>query len=462
MMVVAQTAISQKLTMTTIAQLAAVLQPLFTTDADRIAREADVIQRPTISKFSGSTLLKTLVFGWLANPDGSLETLSRTAAAFGVQVTPQALDQRFTARTAEFLRRMLAHAVTYSVSGSPVALPMLQRFSEVIALDSSTITLPDDLADIWPGCGGRVVQGSAAALKFGLGIDLKTGALRGPYLENARTHDGGTVIQAEPVARNGLRIADVGFFALERFAQLESDGAYWLSRIRVGTNIVDAQGRSWRLSHWLPADATRVDVPVRLGKQRQLPVRLIAVRVPAAVTEKRRRDMRREAKREGQTVSAERLALADWTIMATNAPPEMLSVDDAQVVYRARWQIELLFKLWKTHGRLTTWRTRSKLRIACEVYAKLLALFIQHWVMITGSWHNANRSLTKADRFVRTAAVTIGVLLGGGLSLSSWLKRIHASLSSGCRIDSRRKKPATYQLLQDPTLHYAATVLTIT
>jgi hypothetical protein len=185
MMVVAQTAISKKLTMTTIAQLRTVLQTLFTNDVDRIARETEVIRRPTVSKFNGRTLLQTLVFGWLANPAGSLETLSRTAATFGVHVSPQALDQRFNGRTAEFLRRMLARAVTYSVSGPAVAVPLLERFSEVIAIDSSTITLPDELADVWPGCGGRVVKGSAAALKFGLGIDLKTGTMRGPYLENA-------------------------------------------------------------------------------------------------------------------------------------------------------------------------------------------------------------------------------------------------------------------------------------
>ncbi len=461
MMVVAQTNISKKLTMTTIPQLATALQTLFTVDAERIADETRVIRRPTISKFSGSTLAKTLVFGWLSDPHGSLETLARTAAMFDVPVTPQGLDQRFTQQTADFLRSLLAHAALVSVGGKAVAVPLLQRFSEVLVLDTSTITLPDTMADAWPGCGGRVVKGSAAALKFGLGIDLKAGTMRGPYLENARTHDGSTAIQAEPVARNGLRIADVGFFALERFAQLDSDGAYWLSRIRVGTNIVDEQGRAWQLSRWLPEHAARVDVPVRLGKQRQLPVRLLAVRVPHEVADERRREMRREAKREGQTVSAERLALAAWTIMATNAPPELISLDDAQVLYRARWQIELMFKRWKSDGGLSTWRTKNNRRIECEVYAKLLALFVQHWITITGCWHHADRSLTKAAEQVRKAAVTIGTFLSHRRALIRWLKRVHLSISSGCRIESRQKHPTTYQLLQDPKLHYPAAVFAI-
>ena len=44
--------------------------------------------------------------------------------------------------------------------------------------------------------------------------------------------------------------------------------------------------------------------------------------------------------------------LQEWTIFVTNCPPEMLTWKEVVVLYRARWQIELLFKLWKSHNRL--------------------------------------------------------------------------------------------------------------
>jgi hypothetical protein len=40
-----------------------------------------------------------------------------------------------------------------------------------------------------------------------------------------------------------------------------------------------------------------------------------------------------------------RLRLADWTILLTHVPPEMLGVQEALVLMRWSFQIELLWKL---------------------------------------------------------------------------------------------------------------------
>jgi IS4 transposase len=71
-------------------------------------------------------------------------------------------------------------------------------------------------------------------------------------------------------------------------------------------------------------------------------------------------------------VSAARLRLADWTILLTNVPPELPSVEEALVLARCRWQIELLWKLWKQHGKIDTWCSEKPYRILTEIYAKLL------------------------------------------------------------------------------------------
>lgn len=48
---------------------------------------------------------------------------------------------------------------------------------------------------------------------------------------------------------------------------------------------------------------------------------------------------------------------------------------------RVRWQIELLFKLWKNEGHIDSWRSEKPWRIPCELYAKLIAMVIQHWIL---------------------------------------------------------------------------------
>ena len=127
-----------------------------------------------------------------------------------------------------------------------------------------------------------------------------------------------------------------------------------------------------------------------------MPCRLLATRVPPAVAAERRRQLRVEARRRGHAVSAERLKLADWTVFVTNVPAEWLTLEHAWVLARVRWQIELLFKLWKSHGQVDEWRSAKPWHIVCEVYAKLLGQLVQHWIVLVSCWHRPDRSLVKA------------------------------------------------------------------
>ncbi len=40
----------------------------------------------------------------------------------------------------------------------------------------------------------------------------------------------------------------------------------------------------------------------------------------------------------------------------------------------------------------------------CEVYAKLIAMVIQHWVLVLSSWAHVNRSVIKATQTIRAYA----------------------------------------------------------
>src|SRR6266849_11174778 len=64
------------------------------------------------------------------------------------------------------------------------------------------------------------------------------------------------------------------------------------------------------------------------------------------------------------------------TILITNVPQELLSIDEALVLARCRWQIELCWKLWKQVGKVDTWRSAKPYRILTEIYAKLLGCLI--------------------------------------------------------------------------------------
>lgn len=299
------------------------------------------------------------MLGRLSNPQSSLDALAQKSAALGVQITPQRLCQRFTPEAAAFLEQLLDAAVSEVVAADPVAIPVLRRFNGVILQDSSITGLPEVLVNEWHGCGDSVGHHSAA-LKIQVRLDVLNGTLYGPLLENGRTQDRGSSIQDVPVPKGALRIADLGYFSLDRLKELDSQRVFFLSRMQARTSLFDEDGNRLDLLSLLRESCPdRLDIQVRIGSTYRMPERLMAVRVPQEVADQRRRRMKDEARRRQQPLSKERLALADWTILITNAPPQMLSLEEALVLARVRWQIELLFKLWKSHGKIDEWRSET-------------------------------------------------------------------------------------------------------
>ena len=107
----------------------------------------------------------------------------------------------------------------------------------------------------------------------------------------------------------------------------------------------------------------------------------------------------------------------------------------------------MLFKLWKSRGQIDTWRSAKPERILCEVYAKLLAMVAQHWVLLIGCWHNADRSLVKATQTVARYATSLATAFGVKRHLCETLRVLAHCLSAGCRMNPRKKRKNSYQLL---------------
>ena len=276
------------------------------------------------------------------------------------------------------LNRVLSHVL---IADAP-PIELLERFTQVVIGDSTTVTLPDEYAEQFPGCGGSHGSGKAA-LKIQVSWDLRHGRLQA-LLEPGRASDAKSLITELPLPAGSLSIFDLGYFSVERFERVEQAEGYWLSRLQHGTTVCDAAGNPVALREFLAKNAKRgiVDVRVQLGEKR-LPCRLLAVRVSPEIAARRRQKIREKARDHGREPSPEYLALQQWTIFVTNCPPTLLTWREVVVLYRARWQIERLFKLWKSYNRLADRDTEATAaQQLAEVYVKLIAVIIQHGILM--------------------------------------------------------------------------------
>jgi len=268
-----------------------------------------------------------------------------------------------------------------------------------------------------------------------------------------KTHDNAGQLPQMELEKYSLQIGDLGYFSIVEMAKKKENDVFCLSRLRHGTVLFDEQGEKFDLSSYtlqMKKDGIlRTELNVLMGNEERLPVRLFIERVPEMVSSQRRRQANKGAskKKKGKKASKKSLSLCDFTLLITTAPFDALSFDEALVLYGARWQIELLFKLWKSHAKLDTSRSENPWRILTEIYIKLLACLVQHWMILMGCWNHPNRSLVKAAQVIRNNVNRIAINFN---SLSKMLKAfavIMRCLNHCGKQNSQRKHPNTWKTL---------------
>lgn len=466
--------------MSTIPQVSEAMRAVLEEYPRQIERETKFVQRRS-AKLDGARFVQCLVFGWMADPDASYTKLRHVAATQGTSVSTQAVEQRFSTTSVTLLKRVLQQAGCQLICSQGSVPELLSRFAGVYVQDGSIVSLPEELAERYPGCGGNTIGAGLSSLRIQVRWELGQGAMQGPWLQAGRDAERSGEAMEVPMPPGSLFIGDTGYFTLADMRK-RGEKQFWLTPAKSNVCLYDADGVKWTLQSYLAhlQQENQVDEWVHLGAQERLPVRLMAVRNSPEQAQKRReracatRYMPRgrkgvqrcgprrnkslpvlkkksKSRHKSMRSSASKLRLADWTILLSNVPASRLSVDEARVLMRLRWQEELLWKLWKQYGKIDTWRSEKAVRIETEIYAKLLGLLIEHWMDLLGCWQDPRRSLRKAQQMSQWGAPLLSVALLGEMDLDRVITRITGAMNKGCRIDSRCSKFNTYQLLESPS-----------
>lgn len=434
-----------------VSRVAQAMQSLLGDHLDELGTSTGVIQRKRV--FTASTLARTLIFGFLAKPRATWDELAFTAAQCGAQVSPQALEQRFTPALVTFLHQLVLRATEQIVVAQPVTVDLFKRFNGVYLSDSTIVRLPDEYAEQWPGCGGSPGAGRSS-LKIQLCVDWLCGAISNLQLEPGHDSDLKSTLQQKCYPRGALRIADLGYYCLKTLGKIAANGAYFLSRIQCTTTVFDEQGGRRNVIAWLEDLWTGqpLDLKIQLGNTARLSCRLLACRVPAEVANRRRQRLHEHGRRKGYTPSAEKLAWCDWNIYVTNVEGDRLSWQECVVLYRTRWQMELIFKLWKSEGALADLTRGTAHRQMATLLARLLAMILQHWCLLSSVWHLPARSLRKAAQQIRMFALTMAGCFNNHQMLTTILTQLRYALEKIAKVNKRRKHSSHYQLAANPEI----------
>ncbi|QIW22091.1 IS4 family transposase [Bacillus thuringiensis] len=363
-----------------------------------LARDVGFVQRT--SKYQVKDLVALCV--WMSQnvATTSLTQLSSCLeASTEVLISPEGLNQRFNQAAVQFLQHLLAELLTKKLASSmPISSPYTSVFKRIRILDSTAFQLPDVFSSVYPGAGGC---SHTAGVKIQLEYDLLSGQFlhihTGPGKQHDRTYGS---LCVPTVTANDLCIRDLGYFHLKDLQHIQNEKAYYISRIKSNTRIYQKNpspnyfqdGRIMKGTEYIQIDmevlmnslqpGQTCEIPdAYVGMIDKVPTRVIVRRLTIEQQQKRLQDQTVREKKKGMKYSSRSKRLSGINVYMTNTPTDIVPMGKVHDWYSLRWQIEILFKTWKSFFQIHQCKKIKSERWECHLYGQLIAILLCSSIM---------------------------------------------------------------------------------
>ncbi|EDX65321.1 IS4-like element IS231D family transposase [Bacillus cereus] len=360
---------------------------------DKLAKELGFVKRKR--KFSGNELATICIWVSQRTASNSLVRLcSQLHAATGTLMSPEGLNKRFDGKAVEFLKYIFSVLWKSKLcETSAISSATFMYFQRIRILDATIFQVPKHLAHAYPGSGGCA---QTAGIKIQLEYDLHSGQFLnfqvGPGKNNDKTFGTECLVTLRP---GDLCIRDLGYFSLEDLDQMDQRGVYYISRLKLnhtvymknpspeyfrnGTVKKQSQYTQVDLEHLMntlkPGQTYEIK-EAYIGKDQKLFSRVVIYRLTEKQLQERRTKQSYTESKKGITYSEKSKRLTGINIYVTNTPWEIVPMEQIHDFYSLRWQIEIIFKTWKSLFRIHQWQNIKQERLECHVYGRLIAIFL--------------------------------------------------------------------------------------
>lgn len=437
--------------MTSISKMVKKITTIFKEDAENLARETKFKQKE--SKLGPQEFVGSLLTGYLINPTASLEDICAILREkYNVEISKQGLGDRFNNQTVNFMSSLFNKALN-TFAGKRLMTPeIFKNFTKVTLLDSSVISLPETLKDIFPGFGGN---SSRAALRVQALFNWSSNEMTKIDITPATKNDLGYLGHLQSLTKGELLLQDLGYFKIANFKTIEEKGAYFISRYKNHTNLFDAKTlKEIDFITYLKNNEGKklLAFNALLGNDELYPVRFVIRPVPTEVYEERLKKAIKASNRGKRSYELQEQTkyLYHWDIYITNIAKEDISDASIFAIYKLRWQVELLFKLFKGCVGIDKVAGRKTPRVICEIYIKLLLSLIVLYLTKADVLEEVPEiSLIKAFNKLKTFGAGFINALRSKYSLKKLLNNLMNILKvTAVKEQKRRKKPTTLELLE--------------
>lgn len=364
-------------------------------------------------------------------------------------ITKQAIQERFNDQAVAFVESVLADQLSNQLT--LVDKKTYSHFNRIRIKDSTRYSLPDNLGTIYTGHGG--VSGPAQ-ISIQYEYDLISGKTLDLSLTSANRNDQQDSKETlHNIEKGDLLIRDLGYATQGYIKHIQEKGGYYLNRLKPKWIVLDQHGDPINYSKILrkfkrnPTSLSEMSVCIRIGKE-LIPCRLIASPVDKITYEKRMHKIKTEYKRRGFNVSDAYKTSAALNLFITNIPSDWLATEQIRSTYGLRWQIELVFKTWKSQLQINKVKPVKTQRLQCELMARMI------WVLLNWQVYRIAQSCMKSKcsiwKFFKTASRTseqLRQVLFERFPINQWLKTIIPNAARKYRTEIKRGKQDYFEIL---------------
>lgn len=356
---------------------------------EQLGREVKFVERST-SRLSAWMFLQLNTCLINNGKTDSLNDLSTELFKhFGVSLTKQSLDERFNINGVALMRKCFEMVFEKILSSSSSHKRSACVFKRIILRDATSFQLPASLGTYYQGNAGAT---TGSVIKLQHEFDLLSGKTLRLDFRNGKENDSewlnqkGLVVQSED-----LHLMDLGYFKLDHLITVARLGGFFISRYKVGTTLFTKKNDGkyvaldWSaMLEQLKENHFEGEVYIGMNKDK-LKVRLHIQKMPEEVAHKRLKQYERRESNQSKNgrqyqTSDFKKELAYYTIFITNTPQELLRAEQISDFYRLRWQIELLFKIWKSLFEIDKVGKMSIARFECYLYGKLINILLGGYI----------------------------------------------------------------------------------
>lgn len=308
------------------------------------------------------------------------------------------MQDRFNEKAVSLLKAILSHLLSQHIS-SDFEKGVFEKFNRVRIKDSTKFALPEAYAEQYKGYGG-VTHNSSSMISIQYEYDLLSGTTMDTRLTSGLCNDqADSRDHTNDIAENDLFIRDLGYCTIDYMTKVDENGACFLNRLAPKIKVYRADEPDKELDlkacvrrlkkHKLPY----LEYRVLIGKKAKMATRLILSAVDEQTYQKRMRKTRKQARSYGHQVSDNFSNRAKLNLFITNTNSTDLPARHIQPAYSLRWQIELIFKVWKSQANINDLKEVRIQRFECQLLGKIIWLLL-HWKLYSWLDHNIIRKNT--------------------------------------------------------------------